>query len=134
MKHSRLLSSSSTAFLQQKLQLRAPYVAPLNILQVCGALRCALLRRGLAAPAPPAHASSPLPPAWHQTLTAPATHYPPSIPPPQVSCLKTLRAIEGGKPVDELLPADYKPSEKALALMSRGEPKHPYVAGIEDTM
>lgn len=32
-KHSRLLSSSSTAFLQQKLQLRAPYVAPLNILQ-----------------------------------------------------------------------------------------------------
>lgn len=34
MKHSRLLSSSSTAFLQQKLQLRAPYVAPLNILQV----------------------------------------------------------------------------------------------------
>lgn len=47
-KHSRLLSSSSTAFLQQKLQLRAPYVAPLNILQarVCcagyrpGALVC----------------------------------------------------------------------------------------------
>ena len=36
MKHSRLLSSSSTAFLQQKLQLRAPYVAPLNILQVGG--------------------------------------------------------------------------------------------------
>ena len=34
MKHSGLLSSSSTAFLQQKLQLRAPYVAPLNILQV----------------------------------------------------------------------------------------------------
>lgn len=33
MKHSRLLSSTSTAFLQQKLQLRAPYVAPLNILQ-----------------------------------------------------------------------------------------------------
>ncbi|KAL6776785.1 PEPCL1 [Auxenochlorella protothecoides x Auxenochlorella symbiontica] len=34
MKHKGLLSSSSTAFLQQKLQLRAPYVAPLNILQV----------------------------------------------------------------------------------------------------
>ena len=34
MKHSGLLSSQSTAFLQQKLQLRAPYVAPLNILQV----------------------------------------------------------------------------------------------------
>ena len=43
MKHSRLLSSSSTAFLQQKLQLRAPYVAPLNILQV-GA-RCAVMMR-----------------------------------------------------------------------------------------
>ncbi|KAL4856631.1 Phosphoenolpyruvate carboxylase 1 [Chlorella vulgaris] len=84
MKHSRLLSSSSTAFLQQKLQLRAPYVAPLNILQV--------------------------------------------------SCLKTLRAIEAGKNVDELVPADYKPSEKALALMSRGASKHPFVAGIEDTL
>ena len=84
MKHSRLLSSSSTAFLQQKLQLRAPYVAPLNILQV--------------------------------------------------SCLKTLRAIEAGKSVDELVPEGYKPSEKALALMSRGDPKHPFVAGIEDTM
>jgi len=34
MKHPGLLSSSSTAFLQSKLQLRAPYVAPLNILQV----------------------------------------------------------------------------------------------------
>jgi phosphoenolpyruvate carboxylase len=34
MKHSGLLSSKSDAFLQQKLQLRAPYVAPLNILQV----------------------------------------------------------------------------------------------------
>lgn len=34
MKHKGLLSSSSTAFLQQKLQLRAPYVAPLNVLQV----------------------------------------------------------------------------------------------------
>jgi phosphoenolpyruvate carboxylase len=33
-KHPGLLSSQSTAFLQQKLQLRAPYVAPLNILQV----------------------------------------------------------------------------------------------------
>ena len=33
-KHTGLLSSSSTSFLQQKLQLRAPYVAPLNILQV----------------------------------------------------------------------------------------------------
>lgn len=99
-------------------------------------------------------------------------------------CLKTLRAIENGKPVEELVPQvggiaprlagvkvarrqsaqlgaalpapnfpalapftpspalaptptppqDYKPSEKALALMSRGEPKHPFVAGIEDTM
>lgn len=34
MKRNQLLSSSSTALLQQKLQLRAPYVAPLNILQV----------------------------------------------------------------------------------------------------
>jgi phosphoenolpyruvate carboxylase len=34
MKHPSLLSSQSTAFLQSKLQLRAPYVAPLNILQV----------------------------------------------------------------------------------------------------
>lgn len=34
MKHPGLLSSQSTAFLQSKLQLRAPYVAPLNILQV----------------------------------------------------------------------------------------------------
>ncbi len=33
-KHTGLLSSSSTSFLQQKLQLRAPYVVPLNILQV----------------------------------------------------------------------------------------------------
>lgn len=54
--------------------------------------------------------------------------------PLQVSCLKTLRAIEAGKSVDELVPADYKPSEKALALMSRGDTKHPFVAGIEDTM
>jgi phosphoenolpyruvate carboxylase len=52
----------------------------------------------------------------------------------QVSCLKTLRALEAGKNVDELVPADYKPSEKALALMSRGASKHPFVAGIEDTL
>lgn len=84
MKHSRLLSSSSTAFLQQKLQLRAPYVAPLNILQV--------------------------------------------------SCLKTLRAIEAGQPIEEVVPDNYQPSEKALALMSRGDAQHPFVAGIEDTM
>ncbi len=51
-----------------------------------------------------------------------------------MSCLKTLRAIEAGKNVDELVPADYKPSEKALALMSRGASKHPFVAGIEDTL
>ncbi|KDD75970.1 phosphoenolpyruvate carboxylase [Helicosporidium sp. ATCC 50920] len=40
MKRPGLLSSSSTALLQQKLQLRAPYVAPLNILQ--SACLCAL--------------------------------------------------------------------------------------------
>ena len=34
MKHPGLLSSQATAFLQSKLQLHAPYVAPLNILQV----------------------------------------------------------------------------------------------------
>ena len=33
--HKGLLQSSGTRFLQQKLQLRAPYVTPLNILQVC---------------------------------------------------------------------------------------------------
>ncbi|KAL0034136.1 hypothetical protein WJX79_011096 [Trebouxia sp. C0005] len=32
--HKGLLQSSSTRFLQQKLQLRAPYVTPLNVLQV----------------------------------------------------------------------------------------------------
>ena len=47
MKHSRLLSSSSTAFLQQKLQLRAPYVAPLHILQV-GARCTVMMRAGCA--------------------------------------------------------------------------------------
>ena len=36
--------------------------------------------------------------------------------------------------MDELVPEGYKPSEKALALMSRGDTKHPFVAGIEDTM
>lgn len=82
MKHPGLLSSQSTAFLQQKLQLRAPYVAPLNILQVY--------------------------------------------------CLKTLRDVENGKSVEELA-GDYKPDEKALALMSRGA-GHPVVAAIEDTM
>lgn len=34
MRHEGLLSSQSTALLQQKLQLRAPYVAPLNVLQI----------------------------------------------------------------------------------------------------
>lgn len=52
----------------------------------------------------------------------------------QVSCLKTLRTIEAGKSVDDLVPDGYKPSEKALALMSRGDSKHPFLAGIEDTM
>ena len=55
-KHTGLLSSSSTAFLQSKLALRAPYVVPLNILQArCAVLRCpccallcsALLCRGV---------------------------------------------------------------------------------------
>ena len=82
MKHSGLLSSQSTAFLQQKLQLRAPYVAPLNILQVY--------------------------------------------------CLKTLREVESGRPVEEIM-KEYAPDEKALALMSRGG-SHPFVAATEDTM
>ena len=82
MKHPGLLSSSSTAFLQQKLQLRAPYVAPLNILQVY--------------------------------------------------CLKTLRALESGTRVEEVI-AEYKPDDQAMALMSRGQ-NHPFVAAIEDTM
>lgn len=33
--HKGLLQGSGTSFLLQKLQLRAPYVTPLNILQVC---------------------------------------------------------------------------------------------------
>lgn len=46
-KHTGLLSSSSTALLQSKLALRAPYVAPLNILQVSLHPRDCLLPRGL---------------------------------------------------------------------------------------
>lgn len=82
MKHPGLLSSQSTAFLQQKLQLRAPYVAPLNILQVY--------------------------------------------------CLKILRSVENGTPIEEVIP-DYEPSDSALALMSRGQ-NNPLVAAVEDTM
>jgi len=82
MKHSGLLSAQSTAFLQQKLQLRAPYVAPLNILQVY--------------------------------------------------CLKTLREVEAGRPLEEIM-GQYKPDPEALAIMSRGE-SHPFVAATEDTM
>jgi phosphoenolpyruvate carboxylase len=82
MKHSGLLSSQSTAFLQAKLQLRAPYVAPLNILQVY--------------------------------------------------CLKTLRQVEAGRPVEEVA-VGYTPDEGALALMSRGG-SHPFIAAVEDTM
>lgn len=82
MKHAGLLSSQSTAFLQQKLQLRAPYVAPLNILQAY--------------------------------------------------CLKQLREIESGRPIDELS-AGFKPDSKALELMSRSD-KNPLESAIEDTM
>eukprot|EP00889_Picochlorum_renovo_P003287 jgi/Picre1/30317/NNA_005681.t1 len=82
MKHPGLLSSQSTAFLQQKLQLRAPYVAPLNILQVY--------------------------------------------------CLKILRSVENGTPIQEVIP-DYELTDKALALMSRGQ-NDPLVAAVEDTM
>lgn len=82
MKHPGLLSSTSTAFLQQKLQLRAPYVAPLNILQVY--------------------------------------------------CLKALRSVESGTPVEEVMKSD-SPDQKSLALMSRGG-NHPLIAAIEDTM
>ena len=49
-------------------------------------------------------------------------------------CLRTLRAIEAGKAVEEIVPEGYRPSEKALALMSRGEAKHPFIAGIEDVL
>lgn len=55
----------------------------------------------------------------------------------QVRCLKVLRAIEAGTPAEELVPADFKPSEKALALLSRGPSsaaQHPYVGGVEDTL
>jgi phosphoenolpyruvate carboxylase len=84
MKHSGLLSSQSTAFLQQKLQLRAPYVAPLNILQVY--------------------------------------------------CLKTLREVAAGKPLDELFKGSKSaPDADGLALMSRGE-GDPVLAAVEDTM
>jgi phosphoenolpyruvate carboxylase len=84
MKHSGLLSSQSTAFLQQKLQLRAPYVAPLNILQVY--------------------------------------------------CLKTLREVAAGKPVDQIFKGNQVSADAdGLALMSRGEGE-PLLAAVEDTM
>jgi phosphoenolpyruvate carboxylase len=84
MKHSGLLSSQSTAFLQQKLQLRAPYVAPLNILQVY--------------------------------------------------CLKTLREVSAGKPLEEIFKGTKStPDADGLALMSRGE-GDPMLAAVEDTM
>lgn len=83
MKHSGLLSSSSTALLQQKLQLRAPYVAPLNILQVY--------------------------------------------------CLKALREIESGKSPEECM-ANVDLDADALAIMSRGDAKHPFEAALEDTL
>jgi phosphoenolpyruvate carboxylase len=82
-KHAGLLSSQSTAFLQQKLQLRAPYVTPLNILQV--------------------------------------------------HCLRALREIEAGRAPEEVW-AGYAPDPAALALMSRADGLHPFVAAIEDTM
>jgi len=82
MKHPGLLSSQSTAFLQQKLQLRAPYVAPLNILQVYS--------------------------------------------------LQILRSVDEGKSIEDFV-EEYKPDEKALALMSRSQ-KHPLLAAVEDTM
>lgn len=65
----------------------------------------------------------------------------PGAPPPtnllQVRCLKVLRAIEAGTPAEELVPADFKPTEKALALLSRGPSgaaQHPFVGGVEDTL
>ncbi|GAB4814757.1 hypothetical protein N2152v2_001803 [Parachlorella kessleri] len=83
-KHTGLLSSSSTSFLQQKLQLRAPYVAPLNILQVY--------------------------------------------------CLRTLRAIEAGKSVEEFMDGEL-PDGEPLQLMSRGiSGEHPFVKATEDTL
>ena len=82
MKHAGLLSSQSTAFLQQKLQLRSPYVAPLNILQAY--------------------------------------------------CLKQLRDIESGRPIEEMA-VGFKPDPKALELMTRSD-KHPFESAIEDTM
>jgi len=35
MGHQKLLETNDDVMLQQKLQLRAPYITPLNILQVC---------------------------------------------------------------------------------------------------
>ena len=43
--HKKVLQSKETKFLQQKIQLRSPYVTPLNIMQVSPALyeACATL-------------------------------------------------------------------------------------------
>ena len=144
MKHKRLLSSSSTAFLQQKLQLRAPYVAPLNILQVGGCCGCGRWARGRGyvfmwaplnlqdvewssaregcQPPTPTPSAPPTPSPNGQPQTPAPCDQPintpiPHAPPPfrQVYSLKILRAIEAGTPPEELAAKHVGPTDDPSA-------------------
>ena len=53
---------------------------------------------------------------------------------PQVYCLRTLRAIEAGKSVEEFMDGEL-PDGEPLKLMSRATSgEHPFVKATEDTL
>lgn len=113
--HKGLLQSIGTRFLQQKLQLRAPYVTPLNILQVC--------LPNLSLFSSHVHLCRLFPVQPILVL--------------QVYCLKSIRAIEAGEKIDPKY-ENYDPTDPEMkALLSRDhtrDQKQPYKSAVEDAL
>jgi len=113
--HKALLSDPSAGLLQAKLALRAPYITPLNILQVCSLL-----------PPRPSAGSVPTLSLTHIALLIWC----------QVYCLKELRELDAtGKPpakFSSYVPED--PEVRALLSRDRAHLDDPYKAAISDTL
>ena len=111
--HKALLSDPSAGLLQAKLALRAPYITPLNILQVCSLL-------------PPGPSAGSVPTLTHIVVLASR----------QVYCLKELRELDAtGKPpakFSSYVPED--PEVRALLSRDRAHLDDPYKAAISDTL
>ncbi len=143
MGHKKLLETNDDVMLQQKLQLRAPYITPLNILQVSASSASIATHE----PAAAVHANcstwkhelhskfanslhSPRDLAFYSLVAQGSLRFCAGECKPvcfwvQVYCLKALRAMESGQGIDSAY-KDYKPDDPAVQARSLSQS---YAAG-----